>query len=177
MARKHSLEIYEQSFTEAEPTCPGGGRMRWTIRVEAPNPGVTESAFVFIEETSTTHSTKDSLLLDLQAAKWLRARLSEAVGVAEAAERKEKERLRNLDSDECRKCGALPHGPSEDCSGGNNVAGPTALAPTQEMPKVGQALADGLDEGAPVQNPRPIEEIGPLVVKTIGSIHSPGGGK
>lgn len=81
---------FEKTFTEKEPTCPGGGYMRWRVRVNEPDTAIGEQlAMISIDEESTTDaSNKDSLLLDLDAARWLLGTLYEAIARAEAVQSK-----------------------------------------------------------------------------------------
>jgi len=75
------------THTEREPTCPGGGYMRYVVTVTEPNRTLGEKhAFIHVEEGSTEHDEKDCMLLDLETARWLRARLDEALAEAERAE-------------------------------------------------------------------------------------------
>jgi hypothetical protein len=81
---------YSRTFTEKEPTCPGGGRMTWRVAVDEPrtSPYVALYAFISIEESSSDHSEKDALLLDLDAARWLYKTLGEAIEIGEDAEKR-----------------------------------------------------------------------------------------
>lgn len=85
-----TFSSYSRTFTEKEPTCPGGGYMTWRIAVDEPRrePYQALYAFISIEEASSLHDEKDSLLLDLVAARWLHKHLGEAIEIAEDAEKK-----------------------------------------------------------------------------------------
>jgi len=79
---------FEKNFTEAEPTCPGGGKMNWVVRVEEPRAHLGEcTAFIAIDEQSSEDAdNKDSLLLDIKAAEWLMGTLYDAIVQAKQAE-------------------------------------------------------------------------------------------
>lgn len=78
---------YSRTRVEDDPTCPGGGKMKWTVNVEEPGEGAIY-AFVGIEEGSTDHDEKDAIVLDVESAKWLYKTLGEAIEVAAASEKK-----------------------------------------------------------------------------------------
>ena len=82
---------YKRTLVEREATCPGGGKVKWTVVVEEPALGRIYS-FIAIDEGSTMHDAKDSLLLDVEAARWLHKTLGEAIEVAEHAQRKAAEK-------------------------------------------------------------------------------------
>jgi hypothetical protein len=79
---------WQRTYVEKEETCPGGGAMRYVVRVDPPDGVIGElCTMIAIEEGSTAHGEKDAMLLDLDAARWLLATLREAIAEAERAEK------------------------------------------------------------------------------------------
>jgi hypothetical protein len=76
------------TWQRKEETCPGGGAMRYVVRVDPPDGVIAEMyAMIAVEEGSTAHGEKDAMLLNLDAARWLLATLREAIAEAERAEK------------------------------------------------------------------------------------------
>ena len=81
---------FEKHYTEEEPTGKDGTILQWSVRVSEPDVSRGEQcAFIAIEEASVGHPEwgKDSMLLDIHAARWLLGTLYEAVKRAEEVER------------------------------------------------------------------------------------------
>lgn len=59
---------FHESWNEKEPTCPGGGRMRWTVEVEEPDREIGSTcAMISVTEDSTSPKYgQDVLLLDVE---------------------------------------------------------------------------------------------------------------
>jgi hypothetical protein len=93
--RSAMTKEFDKSFVEKEPTCPGGGKMRYRVFVDEP---LTQwdgawkplNSMIGLEEGSTAHDVKDALLLDLEAARWLYRTLGEAIERASLAEEQAK---------------------------------------------------------------------------------------
>jgi hypothetical protein len=78
---------WKRAHIEREPTCPGGGYMRYLVEVNEPDSDLGElHAMIGVEEGSTAHGAKDSLLMDIETARWLMVTLSEAISEAERVE-------------------------------------------------------------------------------------------
>lgn len=90
-SRSVVAEKFEHVYTEKEATAPGGGFMRWRVRVE-PLSQFFSTPMIAVEEDSTACADKDLLLLDLEAARWLRGVLDEAIAHAERTASKFAER-------------------------------------------------------------------------------------
>lgn len=79
---------FSRTYVEKEETCPGGGAMRYVVEVSEPDRSIgEENFFVSIEEGSTAHGEKESMLLDVQAVGWLVGVLQEALAYAATEKR------------------------------------------------------------------------------------------
>lgn len=84
------MKPFRVTWTEDEPTCPGGGSMRWTVEVEEPNRaiGSTHAMISITEDSTNPRIGQDVIFVDVRDAERLIDALTSAVAFARDAEAK-----------------------------------------------------------------------------------------